>query len=122
MSAITENNYVDKAEQVILEIRTEKDKLTTSKIRNLMAMSAEIYNDVNMLTSDTLTNDLKSRIDYLRVRYIYEAGREAAVKNLVTKGEILDLLRESKTKQKYIMFYHYMESLVAFHKFYGGRD
>ena len=39
------------------------------------------------------------------------------------EAKILDVLREiSGSRANYILFNHYMEALIAFHKFYGGND
>ncbi len=127
---ITEENYVDEAEKVIIELKDLKDKngktiqmVTTSKIRNLLAMSADIYNEVMALPEDKLSQDLNSRIQYLRVRFMYECGREKAVKNFVEKSGLTDVLKNvNGSKKNYILFNRYMESLVAFHKYYGGKD
>ena len=51
---LTEDNYVEIAETAIKDICERKDQrgnkgrdlVTTSKIRNLLAMSADIYNEV----------------------------------------------------------------------------
>lgn len=124
---ISKENYVDDAEKAINSLRKDDRNgqfyITTSKIRNLMSMSADIYNSVIAGTEDELTEDGKSRIDYLRVRILYEAGRDRDVKDFVLKTKINDILKEmDKTKEDYILFYRYMEALVAYHKYYGGRD
>ncbi len=127
---ITYDNYVDEAERAIKELQNMKDRngrpirpLTTSKIRNLLAMSSDIYNEVMNQTDDKLNQDICSRIEYLRVRFIYEAGREQTVRNLVDKSGILDVLKNVKgSKKQFILFNRYMESLVAFRKFYCGKD
>jgi CRISPR-associated protein Csm2 len=57
------------------------------------------------------------------VRFLYEAGRESAVKSLVEQAGILQILKEiGNSKKNYILFNRYMEALVAFHKFNGGKD
>lgn len=127
---LTEANYVDCAESVIDELSQLKNKkgnripiVTTSKIRNLLAMTVSIYNDILSEKSEKLSSDIIGRIRYLKVRFIYEAGREAGVKNLVEKGHILKYLDEiGDSRQRYILFSRYMEALVAFRKFKGGRD
>ena len=125
---ISEGSYVDKAEKVIKELVEEsknrkKGKIeivTTSKIRNLLAMTADIYNQVLTQQSEKLTDELNGRIEYLRVRFIYECGREQTVKDLVQKAEIIEILKEIKgSKKNYILFSRYMEALVAFRKFHG---
>ena len=129
--AITELNYVEEAEKAIKVLKNLKNDrtgktvpmVTTSKIRNLLAMSADIYNNVLSETSDKLNEELCSRIAYLRVRFMYEAGREPAVRNFVEKTQLLDVLKTiNGSKKRYILFNRYLEALVAFHKYYGGKE
>ena len=120
---ITEENYVEEAEKVIKEIGYNRD-LTTSKLRNLLALSSDIYNMVMQQNKDVLTEEVKSRIEYLKVRFLYEAGRdEKGVKQLVENANLLGVLKNVKgSKKNYILFNRYMEALVAFHRYYGGDD
>ena len=127
---ITENNYVDKAEAVIQKLNNKKNKwgkpvglVTTSKIRNLLSMTSDIYNEIQNYPDDKLDERLFGRIEYLRIHYIYEAGREPQVKDLIMEAEIPNILKQIRgSKKNFILFNHYMEALVAFRKFYGGRD
>ena len=128
---IDEMNYVDKAENAIKKLTEEsrvKNKgqlkiVTTSKIRNLLAMTSDIYNQVLTDNSEKMDNDIVGRIEYLRVRVMYECGREPKVKEFVQKAEIIELLKEiGNSKKNYLLFSRYMEALVAFHKYYGGQD
>ena len=128
---INESNYVDKAENAIKDL-IEKSKnprtgrvniVTTSKIRNLLAMSADIYNQVLVYNSEKLDEELAGRIEYLRIRFIYECGREQKVKEFAEKAHLLEILKEiGSSKKNYLLFNRYMEALVAFHKYYGGND
>ncbi|MDD6196595.1 MAG: type III-A CRISPR-associated protein Csm2 [[Clostridium] aminophilum] len=131
MKIINDTNYVDEAENAIKRLKNKINPktgrpvpmVTTSKIRNLLSMSADIYNNVLILNSEKLNSELAGRIEYLRMRFVYECGREPAVKNFVLEAKILDVLKEiDGNKSNYILFNHYMEALVAFHKFYGGND
>ena len=127
---LNEENYVDLAEEAIRKLCKKTDRsgraisiVTTSKIRNLLAMTADIYNDALNEKGEGLSGDIVARINYLKVRFVYEAGREPAVKNLVEEAEILEHLDEVKgNKSRYLLFSRYMEALVAYRKFYGGRD
>lgn len=127
---VTEQNYVEEAEQAIIRLKEKKNKngktvemVTTSKLRNLLAMTADIYNIVMNCDTDTINEELCSRIEYLRVRFMYEAGREPKVKALLEETSILELLKQiNGSKKNYILFNRYMESLVAFHRYYGGKD
>ena len=133
MKTINETNYVDKAEKAIRSLRDKAEQqrrgrgelkiVTTSKIRNLLAMTADIYNQVMICQNDKLNDDLKGRIEYLRVRFMYECGREVLVKNFVEEADILSILKEiNGSKKNYILFSRYMEALIAFHKYYDGKD
>lgn len=127
--ALTGENYVDLAENVIKNLETEKygkdktrPKLTTSKIRNLLAMNTDIYNDVRNIQGNELDNSIKERINYMKVRFIYEAGRDGIVKDFVEKSNIINYMKSICDKSSYILFSRYMEALVAYHRYYGGKD
>lgn len=127
---INEKNYVDRAERAILDLvkETEQDRrvkgiVTTSKIRNLLAMTADIYNQVLEQSREKLDEEVIGRIEYLRVRVMYECGREPQVRRFVEKAELIEILKEiGGSKKKYLLFSRYMEALVAFHKYHGGKD
>ena len=127
---LTEDNYVDIAEKAIKKLSGEKNKngkpiplVTTSKIRNLLAMTADIYNEVANSKEETLSSELIGRINYMKIRFIYEAGREPKVRRIVEEADILSHLDEiNGSRKQYILFSHYMEALVAYRKFYGGKD
>ena len=131
---ITEGTYVDKAEDVIKRIKKMVDQdrrkkmVTTSKMRNLLAMTSDIYNEVLNEQSDQLEERLIERIEYLRIRFVYEAGRSSTdrndtLKDLIEMSQILDILKEiNGSKKNFILFNRYVEALVAFRKYYGGRD
>ena len=127
---INEENYVDEAEKTIKKLNAEVDKrgrqsgvVTTSKIRNLLAMAADIYNEVVNSKNDILDKEIIGRIQYMKIRFIYEAGRDTKVKSLVKEGRIIEIIDQiSNNKHNYILFNRYMEALVAFRKFYCGND
>lgn len=92
--------------------------VATSKIRNLLSMAADIYNQVLDCKDNELPTKLVSRIDYLRVRFIYECGRDERTNDLIDEAGLIDILKQiNGDKNNYILFYHYMEALVAFKKY-----
>ena len=59
----------------------------------------------------------------MKIRFVYEAGREPKVKELVEKASLLEHLEEiGNSRTQYLLFSRYMEALVAYRKFYGGHD
>ena len=126
---LNEKTYVDQAENVIKSLKDEdKGKLvTTSKLRNILAMAADIYDKLLIESNDLISDELNARIEYLRVRVIYEYGRDSSWPNLlqkfVDKSKLIIFLKQiNGNRNNYIMFYRYLEALVAFHKYYGGKD
>lgn len=114
-------NHEKNAKQSIKKIIPKM--VSTSKIRNLLAITAAIYNDVIVCQTDELSPEIVGRINYMKVRFVYEAGREPSVKKLVTQAHILEHIDEiGNSRKQYILFSRYMEALVAYRKFYGGKD
>ncbi len=122
-------NYVDEAERVIKSLKVTNGrgeptlKMTTSKIRNLLSMVSEIFNDTSHLQEEVLPVEMQSRVQYLKLRMAYEAGRERDVKEFIEKANLMILIKNiGKSKEQLLLFCRYMEALVAYHKFYGGKD
>ena len=141
---LNDDNYVEIAEEVLLSFKKEENSknnannrrnnnfeiVTTTQIRNLLAMISDIYNDVvtpgsTEGNSDKLNGDITKRINYLKVRIVYDSGREKNVKNFFDRANIskhLDDVIKSKSKTDFILFSRYMEALVAYRKFYFEED
>lgn len=120
---------LDKVENTIKVLKTKKNQrgksiglLTVSQIRNLLAMSADILNEVLEYPEENLSEELLDRVSYLTVRFYYEAGRDEKVKSFIETAKLLPFLKSIKTRKIYIQYYQYMEALVAFHKYHGGKD
>ena len=124
---LDELNYVDEAEHVINVLksgdRNGRLSLTTSKIRNLLSMTAELYTAAQQQRGETLSAEIQGRVQYLRMRVAYEAGRDMTVKIFVEKAELLELLKDIQSdRKKLLLFCRYMEALIAYHRYSGGLD
>lgn len=129
MQELTKTNFADLAEKVIKGmVKTDKwgnpkIALTTSKIRNLLSMSNVLYNNAKQVRNETLSEDILHDIQYLKMRFVYESGREPIVKEFVESAGILKYIDKIGTsRESLLLFCSYMEALVAYHKFYGGKD
>ena len=83
-------------------------------------MTADIYNDVILSMEEELPADVRERINYLKVRFIYESARPGAeaVKNLVETAGILGHIQDiGNSRKRYLLFSRYMEALVAYRKY-----
>lgn len=126
MVKLQTDNYVEQAEKVMQDLQAAgkgQIKLTTSKIRNILAMVSELYNDTQRLRAETLSDELVGRVQYLKMRVAYEAGRDGIVMDFVKKAELLEEIgRVGRKKERLILFCRYMEALVAYHRFLGGKE
>ncbi len=122
---LTDDNYVDLAELAMRSLinnkevkGTQDNNLTSSKLRTILSMTADIYNRIKSSTQDELNDEIKQSLQYLRVRCLYEAGRDNVVKEFMLKAGILGYLKEVKTsRRKCLCFCRYIEALVAYHKY-----
>ena len=122
-SKLNDSEYVDKAESVIKKLDSENRLLTTSKIRNLLSMISSLYDEVRRSTSEKLSTEAMSQIQYIRLHFAYEAGRDQKVKDFVNEADILAHIKDiGDNKGQFMVFCRYMEALVAYHRYYGGKE
>ena len=75
---ITEENYLDHAEEVIKDLKAENAMITTSQIRNILANISDIFNVVQRAKhSEDLPSEVRSKIRELTMHCYYAAGRES---------------------------------------------
>lgn len=136
---ILEGDYVEKAETVIRDIRWDrKFGLTTTKLRGILSMTNQIYNKA-IYSDETLKSELVDEIQYLKVRIVYECGRESSrdrniilighegkvgpVEEFVRCSRLLDELGKVQgSRKRFLEFSRYLEALVAYHRYLGGKD
>ncbi len=126
-----EYDVVNKAESTILSLRkNDKGKiiLTKSQIRKFLTAVNGVKNKVDTFKSknmhaENLDDDLAGEVKFLKVNVLYQAGREGIVKDFVLKADLPKIIDDIGTDIKnFEKFCKYVEALVAFHKYYGGRD
>ncbi|MDT2760808.1 type III-A CRISPR-associated protein Csm2 [Enterococcus xiangfangensis] len=99
--------------------------LTTSKLRNLLELVNHIYTKVYNDPSKELSEDIRDELEYLKVKFAYEAGREPAVREFIDKTYVkllLDRVLKKNTKKFFLDYCKYFEALVAYAKFYKMED
>lgn len=125
---LTNKNYVELAKNVIETIKpnsknsNSKGVITTTKLRSILSLNSEIYNMVNR-GSETLSEEVEAKLQYLKVKIIYEMGREESVKTFCENAHLTDCINDiDGTKTSYILFARYLEALVAYRKYIIGHD
>lgn len=124
-------DVVSDAEKVIVNL--EKDKygkiaLTTSQVRKFLTAINVVRNKVDLYIAQNketkeLSSELVAEVKFLKVNLLYQAGRINTVKqfmNTANLGNIIDNI--GKDTKKFQKLCKYVEALVAYHKFYGGKD
>lgn len=108
--------------------------VTTSQIRKFLTAVNTVTEKVNAYKLektddyDTLPVELQAQIKYLKVKLAYQIGRNRSkwgnpVEDFEKEAGLMSLIDGIKSSTKeYEKFAHYIEVLVAFHKFYGGKD
>lgn len=124
-------DYVKIAEQKMYSLGTPNVRytqkrnyrnLTTTKIRNILTLVNQLYNRIVLLSGD-LPESIVSDIRYLKIRLVYESGREPDVMRFCKDTGIIDAIDFIGNSKPYFLRYaKYMEALVAYHRFYGGKD
>ena len=116
-------DYVDEAERIMRSLMSQPKKVTTSKIRNLLSLVTDIYNEENIRTDEKLLPESIVKLNLMRVRVAYECGRDDTVKNFVAQTNLLEYLKGISTdRADLIRFAHYMEALVAFHCYFSSKE
>ena len=111
-----------------------RNVVTTSQIRKILTAIGTITEKVNVYRiqnpdcSEKLPEELQAEIKFLKVKLAYQIGRSNSkwgnpVKDFEKAADLIKEIDAIKDSTKaWQVFANYMEALVAFHKYYGGRD
>ena len=137
MKAQTEKVHISdiagEAEQVILGLIAAgngKLYLKTNQIRKFLAAVNTLTNKVEDYRAKNggakeLSPALGEQVKYLKVKFAYQAGRDSTgtVRELGEKGKIQERIDGiGLSVERYERFARFIEALVAYHKFHGGKD
>ena len=89
-----DETYVDEAEKVINKIKNYKckkeDRVTTSKLRKLLALTSEIYDELRANGIDAVMD----KIVYLQIQFVYQGGRYKGMKNFIEQAQLIEILKK----------------------------
>lgn len=117
--SLGEEKYADYANSVIKNKSEDFKRLTTTKLRSIYGLIANIYSRID---NEEEFEDSISDLQYLKVKMAYESGREQAVKTFLHETHLLPMLDNIKTYDEFLLYCRYAESLVAYFKYYGGKE
>lgn len=117
---ITGLNYADTAEKVVAPNGSLRfGKLSTSKLRGIYGLITNVYTRVNKPED---FEACKPDLQYVKVKMAYESGRNSDVKQFIGESGLMDYLDSVQSYGQFILYCRYAESLVAYFKFYGGKE
>lgn len=118
---LDDSNYADRARKCIAgdteQLRYRR--LSTSKLRGIYSLIMNIYAKIN--SRDDFAEH-KNELQHLKVKMAYECGRDHNVKEFIEDTSLMRIVGDIRTYEQFILYCRYAEGLVAYFKFYGGKD
>ena len=119
-------DYVEEAEKKIQEYTTKVNRrswITTTKLRNILSLLMDVYNVEKLRVDQTISEESHVKLQMARIRLAYECGRDRITKDFVDHTNLLPWLKNAgKSREKVLNYIHYVEALVAYHRYYGGKE
>lgn len=121
---------VAKAEETIRALsgeHNEKRMITKSQIRKFLCAVNNLKNKVDIYClhnpeAKLLNEELTQGVKFLKVNIIY-AAKEPLVEEFMKQAELPRIIDGiGNNIEAYNKFCKYVEALVAYHKFHGGKD
>ncbi len=113
---LTEENYLDLAKKVI---KRNKQNITTTQLRNILQYLSLLDNKLLTTSYSKKEALIKKELIYFKLRLVYAAGRDYKVKLFITDSNLIKYVQTAQTSFKeFKLYHHYLEALVAYHKFY----
>ncbi len=116
---LDEDTYLEQAKK-----NMKAESITTSKLRSHYAMLCEIIALDNAAdeSEENLSRQCISELRRMRVRIIYDMGRDTKVMNFIKNKNIIAYMNmletSNKSRKDFKLFCDYFEALVAFHRYY----
>lgn len=113
--------YLDRNNQPKIDV-------TTSQIRKFLTAVNVVRNKVDLfktknIGADKLSDELVAEVKFLKVNLLYQAGRERTVKTFMERANLDSFIDAIGADiESFTKFTKYVEALVAYHKFLGGKD
>ena len=121
-------DFADAAEAVVKSLQYERNgrlviDITNTKIRRLFSLIIPVFNKERLRSDEKLMQESRQALMMARVRMAYEAGRDGSVKDFIAKAKLMEYVKGvGDDREEFIRFAHYMEALVAWHRYYGDKD
>ncbi len=123
-------DVVAEAEKAMRSLQDMKGNInvTTSQIRKFLTAVNVVRNKVDVfkaknIDASQLSDELVAEVKFLKINLLYQAGRANTVKRFMEAAKLDSFIDSIGAEtESFIKFTKYVEALVAYHKFLGGRD
>jgi len=105
----TLNDYANELGEYFARGREEREVLTTSQIRNVL-------DEIQKMPEKQFD---ENRLQLLRPKLAYAAGRHRG--RVLEFQKLLDKAIQLTNKNNFKYFKHFVEAIVAYHRYHGGK-
>lgn len=111
-----------KAKEMTNDQKNEKMRIRTNQVRNFYSSVIRIKQKYEI--EKKWTREIETQVQLLKPALAYAAGRQNAVKPFkdFIEPQIESLLSSDNKEKALEKFFVLIESFIAYHKFYGGKD
>ncbi|GHV15066.1 hypothetical protein AGMMS49938_12400 [Fibrobacterales bacterium] len=134
--------YVAKWDNIVEDFGTEAKctieknelhkKIKTNQIRNVLSMIASLYT-AELGKTEELSSETKKKLQYIKIKIAYSIGRDSfdekknnwklGTKPFNNAAKIYEFIDEAiKSRENFNTYCNYVEALVAYHKYFGGKE
>lgn len=115
LSGLQADKLVDLAEKMG-DFLANRIRLKTSQIRKFL----DAVNEIKSKGTQEKEADFRSACMLLKPKLAYAAGRQDEVKPLM--AVLVPCIDRVYGKDDFTRFYRFVESIIAYHRYHGGRD
>ena len=128
---ITEENYLKIAWKGLEYFKKnkkelpDKKRITSSKLRSMYSKLCDIILNKTDLEDENLNNSELADLKLLRIRIVYNMGRDEAVKLFMKETHLFAFLKyveDNPSRKNFDLFCKYFEALVAFHRYLNPKE
>lgn len=119
---ISPADLVRKAEEIAVQLT--RDRLKTGQIRNFYSSITQMRIQFS-IEEEKVSEELKRDLTMLKPKIAYAAGRQTAVRATFypfVKSALDGIEKSGYAPTAIKNFFQLIESIVAYHKFYGGSE
>ena len=129
ITKLNKQNFVVNAEKVIkhhqsthIDFRKKYKGISSNQLRNLLDLLNNLRERLRTERVSELTSNMISQVQYIKLRFIYAAGRDndgKGVRDFIIESDLINCIDSiGRSVEQFQLICNYLEALVAYHKYY----